>query len=110
MAFSGFDKLSVIFTVVATSFVALIFQKNLEPMRCLSPTSIPVSFSIGCGKPLSNIEHRIPSPTDEALNEPDEDLADCEIDVETTSGGVSPSFIPECPDLNVDEIENEDDV
>jgi len=79
-------------------------------VRCLSPTSLPVSFSIGCGKPLSNIEHRIPSPTDEALNEPDDELGGNEIDVETASGGVSPSFIPECPDLNVEEIENEDEL
>ena len=83
-------------------------QKNLEPVKCLSPVLLPVAFPIGCGKPLSDIEHRIPSPTDEVLNEPEEDAL-AEIEADATSGVVSSAFVTDCPDLNVDEIENEDD-
>ena len=63
-----------------------------------------MSFSIGCGKPLSDIQHRIPSPTNEVPNEPDDDV---DADADVSSPAVLSPFVPDCADLNVDEIENE---
>jgi len=78
------------------------------------PFSFPVA-SANLGH-LRDVRGRIPSPTDEAAIETDEPLGDMDTvgpeagaDLATVSGGVQSSFVPECTDLDVAEIENESD-
>ncbi|CAK8672081.1 unnamed protein product [Clavelina lepadiformis] len=81
---------------------------KLQPVPSASPPA--VLFSIGTLKPLSDIRRRIPSPTDEVVVEHNDMIVGGDNDdVATASGGVVSSFVRECNDLNVNDIENETD-
>nr|CAB3244499.1 protein FAM53A-like [Phallusia mammillata] len=84
------------------------------PMEQHTPSSSPFMFTIGPNAPgmshIRDVRGRIPSPTDEVPGEADDpgDMEDTG-ELATAPGGVSASFMLDCDDLNVDEIENESD-